>query len=198
MTLARRRRRRVLLLAAALAVTPGLLLRHPERLAAWLVVKDAPVQSDAVLVMAGDPDYERTRTAVGLVLAGRARLLVLTGGEAGPGDSADDLLEHALSLGVAREQVRIERTSDSTRSSLVAVRPILSEEGVETLTLVTSPYHQRRAFLAARRALPDTRIYNWPAESWWSPEDWWRSPRARGALLHEYGALAYYGFRGWL
>ena len=53
--------------------------------------------------MAGDPGYERTRTGARLVLRGRGRLLILTGGEPGPGDSATSLRDVALGLGVPPE-----------------------------------------------------------------------------------------------
>lgn len=170
----------------------------PAAVGSWLVLEDPPARVDAVVVLAGDPDYERTRTAARIVLAGEADLLVLTGGEAGPGDSARSLLDEALRAGVPREQIRLEEVSRSTRTSLVAVRGILEEEGVATIALVTSPYHQRRAFLAARNALPAVGIRNMPAVSAWSPEGWWRNARSRRIVLYEYSAIAYYWVRGWL
>jgi uncharacterized SAM-binding protein YcdF (DUF218 family) len=176
----------------------GLMARDPDRVAAWLVLEDPAVRTDAVVVMAGDPGYERTHTAARLVLSGEARLLVLTGGEAGPGDSSSSLREQAILAGVPPERIRIEETSSSTRTSLLAVRSILRDEGIDRITLVTSPYHQRRAFLAARRALPGVEIRNRPAESSWSPQRWWAGRRSRHVVIREYAALGYYWLRGWL
>ena len=82
------------------------------------------------MVLAGDPDYERTRTGVRLLLAGEVRLLILTGGEPGPGDSATSLRDVAIRLGVPPERIRMEQVSRSTHESMVAVRPILEREGI--------------------------------------------------------------------
>ena len=167
--------------------------------ARWLVVEDSLVDADAAVVMAGDPDYERTATAAALVRSGRVRLLVLTGGEPGPGDSASSLRDKALALGVDPGAIRWEEESRSTRESVVALRPVLAREGVESVVLVTSPYHQRRASLAARRAWPGIRVFNRPASpSSWSPRGWWKQARSRRIVVGEYVKLGYYTLRGWL
>jgi uncharacterized SAM-binding protein YcdF (DUF218 family) len=179
-----------------LVARPGL-LDAPAR---FLVLRDGFETVDAVLVMAGDPGYERTSTAARLVLQGRARLLILTGGEPGPGDSSSSLAAWARHKGVREDQIRTESASTGTHSSLIAVRPILEADGVKTLALVTSPYHQRRAYGAARRVLgASIRILNWPAEpSSWSSEGWWRKARSRHIVFSEHLKLAYYALRGWI
>jgi len=183
---------------SALATALALAAVFTEEPARWLVVRDPPEAVDAALVMAGDPHYERTRTAARLVLAGRARLLIVTGGEPGPGDSAQSLRDAAIAFGAPPERIRMEQISHSTRESMVAVRPILAAERVRSVVVVTSPYHQRRAGWAARRALGDVRVVNQPADpSFWSPEGWWREPFTRRIVLGEYAKLAYYILRGW-
>jgi len=153
-----------------------------------------------VLVMTGDPGFERTTAAARMVCEGKARLLVLTGGEAWPGDSAASLRARALREGVPSDRIRLEDRSTDTRESLVNVAPILREEGVKTLVLVTSPYHQRRAFLAARRAVPGLRIINRPVRTrpWPPVRPWWREAATRRLVFQEYAKLVYYGLRGWI
>jgi len=189
----------LLLAASALVLTarPSLL----DGPAHYLVLRRDPVETvDAALVMAGDPGYERTKTGARLVLEGRARLLILTGGEPGPGDSSASLAAFARQLGVRDDQIRTESVSTGTHSSMEAVGGILAADGVKTLALVTSPYHQRRAFGSARRVFgKDVRILNWPVEpSFWSPERWWRSGRSRQIVISEHVKLAYYALRGWI
>jgi uncharacterized SAM-binding protein YcdF (DUF218 family) len=192
-----KRRRLLGALAVLLACgVAGLLTDAPAR---FLVVEDPPVAADAAVVLAGDPDYERTLTAARLVQSGQARLLIVTGGQRGPGDGAESLRAHALAAGVDPGRIRMETTSTSTRESLLALVPILDREGVKSVLLVTSPYHQRRAFWCARRAWPGRVIHNHPASpAGWAPEGWWHTARSRRLVSSEYGKLLYYGLRGWL
>jgi uncharacterized SAM-binding protein YcdF (DUF218 family) len=165
----------------------------------WLVVEDAHGSADAVVVLAGDPGYERTATAASLLEHGRGRLLIVTGGEAGPGDSARSLREFAVGLGVPLDRIRMEEASRSTREEFVALVPILRAEGVRTVIVVTSPYHARRARLAARKALAGVTVFVCPAApSAWTPHAWWRTAASRRVVLTEYAKLAYYGLRGWI
>jgi uncharacterized SAM-binding protein YcdF (DUF218 family) len=167
--------------------------------ARWLVVVDPPGPVDAAVVMAGDVGYERTATAARLLQAGQARLLVVTGGEPGPGDSAESLRARAIALGVPADRIRMETVSRSTREALLAVAPLLAREGVRSIALVSSPYHQRRAVRTARKALPGLVVRSCPASpSFWSPRGWWREPGSRRIVLTEYGKLLYYAAHGWL
>jgi uncharacterized SAM-binding protein YcdF (DUF218 family) len=183
---------------AALAVLLALAAVFADEPARWLVAEDPPGPADAAVALAGDPDYERTKTAARLVLAGEARLLILTGGEPGPGDSAQSLRAVAIRMGVPPERIRMEQVSRSTRGSMEAIRPILEREGVRSLAVVTSPYHQRRAAWTAARTLPGVLIVSRPADpSGWRPEGWWRTRWGRRIVLGEYAKLAYYVLRGW-
>jgi uncharacterized SAM-binding protein YcdF (DUF218 family) len=169
------------------------------RPARWLVLEDPPQSVDAALVLGGDYWFERTRTAAGLVRSGRAQLLVLAGRDFPPG-SPMDLRAKALELGVPADRIRVDSTGLTTRESLVAVAPLLRAASVHSVALVTSPYHQRRAFLAARRALPGVHIVNRPATPslYEPPERWWRASATRNFVVSEYAKLAYYAARGWL
>lgn len=184
--------------AAAIAFLLALAAVFTDAPARWLVARDPPQRADAVVVLAGDPDYERTKTGARLVLDGQARLLVLTGGEPGPGDSAQSLRDVALRAGVPPARIRLERVSHSTHESLEAVRTILEREGVRRVIVVTSPYHQRRAAWAARRSLRGIAILSQPAEpAAWKPEGWWQTARGRRLVIGEYAKLVYYVLRGW-
>ena len=184
--------------SSSLAVALAIAAVFADEPAFYLIARDPPRPADAVLVLAGDPDYERTKTGARLVLAGEARLLIVTGGEPGPGDSAASLRDVALRLGVPPDVIRMEQVSRSTHESLVAVREILARENVRRVAVVTSPYHQRRALWAARRTLLGVEIVSRPAEpSGWRPAGWWKSRFNRRIVLGEYAKLAYYILRGW-
>jgi uncharacterized SAM-binding protein YcdF (DUF218 family) len=182
------------LVATALALA-AVFADEPAR---WLVVEDPPRQADAAVVLAGDPDYERTKTAARLLLDGEVRLLIVTGGEPGPGDSALSLRAVAIRAGVPPEKIRMEQVSHGTHGSMEAIREILAQEGIRSLAVVTSPYHQRRAVWAARRTLPGVAIVSRPADpSGWKPAGWWKTRWSRRIVFGEYAKLAYYVLRGW-
>ena len=160
----------------ALAVAFALAAVFADEPARWLVAADPPRPADAAVVLAGDPDYERTKTGARLLLAGEVRLLILTGGEPGPGDSAESLRAVALRAGVPPERIRMEQVSRSTHGSMEAIRPILEREGIRSLAVVTSPYHQRRAVWAARKTLKGIEIVSRPADpAGWQPQGWWKT-----------------------
>ena len=183
---------------ALLAVGLALAAVFTDEPARWLVAVDPPRPTDAAVVLAGDPDYERTLTASRLFREGQVRLVIVTGGEPGPGDSAESLRAVAIRAGVPPDRIRMEQVSRSTYGSMVAIRPILEQEGIRSLTVVTSPYHQRRALWSARRTLAGIDVVSRPADpSGWKPEGWWKTRWGRRIVLGEYAKLGYYILRGW-
>jgi uncharacterized SAM-binding protein YcdF (DUF218 family) len=163
-------------------------------------MKDTAAHSDAAMVFGGDPGYERTRYASQLLHEKWTRTLVLCGGEPGPGDSATSLREAALEQGVPAEAILMEQHSRSTREAALRVGAIVRQHGIGSLILVTSPYHQRRAYLVTRRVLNDEiRLINQPADpSFWSPRGWWKHWKSTRIVVTEYSKLAYYFVRGWI
>jgi uncharacterized SAM-binding protein YcdF (DUF218 family) len=168
--------------------------------AKWLIPLDPPTTTDAALVFGGDPAYERTLHAARLFRDGQTQLLILCGGEPGPGDHATSLQKVAMKNGVPADKTVLEDQSTSTREAVVYSKPVLEAEGVRSLTLVTSPYHQRRAYWVAKRIFGnDVKLVNSPAEpSFWSPLGWWKTWSGIRIVLEEYGKLAYYFLRGWI
>jgi uncharacterized SAM-binding protein YcdF (DUF218 family) len=187
-------RSRVTFAVVALALA-AVFADEPAR---WLIVADPPRPADAAVVLAGDPGFLRTKRAAGLLVDGQVRLLIVTGGEPSPGDSAESLRDEAIRAGVPADRIRMEQVSHGVHESMEAIRGILAEEQIRTLAVVTSPYHQRRAVWAARKALGGVAIVSWPAgAAEWRPEGWWKTRSNRRIVLGEYAKLVYYVVRGW-
>ena len=183
---------------ANVAVGLALAAVFADEPARWLVLEDPPGPADVALVLAGDPGYERTRTAARLWNEGQVSLLIVTGGQASPGDSATSLRDTAIALGVPRSRILMEEVSGNTREAMLAVRPLLESLEVQRLAVVSSPYHQRRACWAARRVFEGVDVVSRPAvPSYWSPRGWWQTSKSRRIVLGEYLKLAYYILRGW-
>ena len=176
------------------------LFTQTYRLGDWLVLRDPPTRTDAALVLGGDPYFERTGHAVRLLKKGLVTRLIFCGGEPGPGDHALSLMQHARELGAPEESLLIEDRSHSTRESVEFALPLLQENRIRSLTLVTSPFHQRRTFLAARKSLGnEVRLVNSPADpSFWKPDGWWRDWWSAKVVFTEYVKLVYYFVRGWI
>jgi len=176
------------------------LFTQTYRLGDWLVLRDPPTRTDAALVLGGDPYFERTGHAVRLLKKGLVTRLIFCGGEPGPGDHALSLMQHARELGAPEESLLIEDRSHSTRESVEFALPLLQENRIRSLTLVTSPFHQRRTFLAARKSLGnEVRLVNSPADpSFWKPDGWWQDWWSAKVVFTEYVKLVYYFLRGWI
>ena len=166
----------------------------------FLVVEEPETRTDAALVFGGDPRFERTEHAADLYARGLVSMLIVSGGEPGPGDSAASLARHAMASGVPAERIVLEERATSTRESALFVRTILEREQLTSLTLVTSPYHQRRAFWTTARVLGDrVRLVNSPAQpSFFHVAGWWKDRDSARVVASEYAKLAYYAVRGWI
>jgi uncharacterized SAM-binding protein YcdF (DUF218 family) len=199
------RARRVLLAAAlvgaALAVAIGAPLAYPELLGRVLVARDPVRRVDAVFVFSGDVDFLRTAHGARLFRESGARWFIVSGAGIG-GDSAVEMARAAEQAGVPRGTILVEPQATTTWENVRLSRPLLAERGVRTVGVVTSPFHARRALLAARRAWPGVEVLAWPAPE--APPhacapgatSWTEACRARARA--EWKKLLGYLARGWL
>jgi uncharacterized SAM-binding protein YcdF (DUF218 family) len=176
----------------ALAAVSAFVVARPAVVADFLTPEDRLHAADAILVFSGDPDYERTLEATRVYHLGYARYLVFSG-RGGPGDSAQSMAEVARLHGVPDAAILLEEQATSTYENVLFVRALLAQYHVHRLILVTSPYHQRRAYLVARHVLRQVTLINHPVrQSRWSAQGWWRDPAERDIVLSEYAKLAGY------
>jgi uncharacterized SAM-binding protein YcdF (DUF218 family) len=174
----------------------AVVVADPMAPARFLAPSDPLRRADAVLVFSGDPEYERTLEAVRVYRAGYAPYLVFSG-QGGPGDSAQSMAEVAHRSGVPGSAILLEPRARSTYENVAFVRDLLARHHVRTLILVTSPYHERRAYLVARHVLRDVALVNHPVpHSSWSPEGWWWTPGGRQTVVDEYAKLGAYFVTG--
>jgi uncharacterized SAM-binding protein YcdF (DUF218 family) len=174
------------------------------------VVPEASLpRADAIVVLGGgsyewtsdadvDPDdlvNSRLASGARAWLAGRAPIIILSGGRGRPGHTEADLMADAIGkLGIPASALLLERNSRNTRDNAAFTARLAREHGVHRILLVTSSLHMPRASLLFRdegvRVIPvsvpepeSTRsgIRRWfPARS-----ALWRSGRA----LKEYAGL---------
>lgn len=93
-------------------------------------------------------------------------LVVFTGANAPttlerfPRGEAVHYREHALSLGVPDAAILVEPRARNTGENITFTRQLLQSQGrpVESVTLISRPYQQRRAFATCRKLWPDVRV----------------------------------------
>lgn len=175
-------------LGALAAVALGTVVAKPGLLAAPLIRIDEPGRApiDAVFVLSGDVDFHRTRAGAAAFARLGARWFVVSGAGSG-GDSGRLMAEAAIAAGVPRDAIVVEEHARTTRENVAFTAPLLAARGITRVAVVTSPYHSRRAALAAERAWPDIDVVSLPAPL--EPYD-----RPNG----EWPKLIAYAFRLWI
>ncbi|MBT0773585.1 YdcF family protein [Kineosporia sp. J2-2] len=111
----------------------------------------------------GSHDLGVSTCTAQLYLAGTIPLIVFTGANAPttlerfPRGEAVHYREHALSLGVPDEVILVEPEARNTGDNITLTRELLRSHGTEpkSLTLVSRPYQQRRAYATCRKLWPE-------------------------------------------
>lgn len=212
-------RRRIVrpLLAIGLA---GLLLFYTPLL--WVVAEplrmaEPPRFADVIVVFAGGTGEsgqpgqgyeERVAWAADLYRQRYARRLLFSSGFTYAFREPEVMRALAVSLGVPAEAIVLEAQSTSTFENVTKTNGVLNQHGWTTALLVSSPYHMRRARLVWRRVAPEKQITPVPipvSRFFRHGQDeagrpTWRQATVRQlrAVAHEYAAIVYYWFRGWV
>jgi uncharacterized SAM-binding protein YcdF (DUF218 family) len=114
----------------------------------------ALVLGAAVLGDVPSPVFEeRLRHAAALYRAGRVERIVLTGGRSPEDDltEADAGQRWLVADGVPEEAILIEDRSRTTAENFVFSAPLLAENGIGSVLIVSDPIHMRRAMEIAER-----------------------------------------------
>jgi uncharacterized SAM-binding protein YcdF (DUF218 family) len=139
---------------------------------------------DAVVAISGGDTQARTNQAISLYKNGWATKLVFAGAAAdksGP-SNAEAMQSQAVQSGVPASAILLDETSETTSQNAANTRALFDKNNIQSVILVTSAYHQRRAGLEfGKRAGAEIRIVNHPVASdkqwnqwWWmTPGGWW-------------------------
>lgn len=146
-------------------------------------------QADAVVAISGGDTNARANEAIRLYLNGWGRKLIFSGAaqdKSGP-SNAKVMERDALAAGVPKSVILIDQSSESTTQNAANTHTIFDENNIKSVILVTSAYHQRRAFLEfskyhdiSVRNHPVAQDDQWSGLWWLTPVGWWL---ALGELL---------------
>lgn len=173
-----------------------------------LRMAQAPRQADAVVVFAGGVGesgeagggyQERVKHAVDLYHDGWAPAMIFSSGYTFVFQEASIMKELAMSLDVPSDVIVLETTAANTRYNVISVRRLLQQHGWDSIVLVSSPYHMRRAMLTWRRLAPEVTVIPSPVPvSQFYAHDRGASLEQIRGILHEYLGIVYYWWKGWI
>jgi uncharacterized SAM-binding protein YcdF (DUF218 family) len=199
-----RRRRIVKVLLVCILIWP---------VAAWaaarLLITEAPLaKADAIVVLGGSANYkERTHEAARLLLDGRSqRILITNDNMRGPWSSAEQrnlfyyerAFEELKNAGVPEERVELlPEPVAGTHEEAELVRQYAASHNFQSVLIVTSAYHSRRALWTFSRVFRDTStqigLVSAPAEvETPRPATWWLTRRGWRLVPTEYVKMIYY------
>lgn len=140
-------------------------------------------KADAIVVVSGGDTNARTDAGIELYKNGWANTLVLSGAaqdKTGLSNAAAMRIR-ALGAGVPRDAIMIDELAETTEQNAANTTSLFAKEGFESVILVTSGYHQRRASLEFDKRADGVQILNHPVVNdndwsvwWWAtPRGWW-------------------------
>lgn len=140
-------------------------------------------KADAIIAISGGDTQARTAEAIKLYQNGWGDRLIFSGAaqdKSGPSNAAA-MSAQALAAGVPAEVIDIEEDAATTQENAANSQTIFERNDIQSVILVTSGYHQRRASLEfSQLAQEKTIILNHPTDdkdwnTWWwlTPRGWW-------------------------
>ncbi|NTW61389.1 YdcF family protein [Candidatus Saccharibacteria bacterium] len=144
---------------------------------------------DAVEAISGGDTDARVNQAINLYKQGWADKLIFSGAaedKTGPSNAAA-MKKIALNRGVSESDIYLDETSATTKQNAENSGKIFEEHSIKSIILVTSGYHQRRAFLEFSKVLKNIKILNHPTanDKDWSSTYWWIAPHGWWLALSE-------------
>lgn len=156
--------------------------------------------ADAVVVISGGDTKARTKYAATITKAQQIPVLITAGASRQDNvpSNAEEMRQIAIDAGVPAGMIEIEPQSRNTHQNAVNVKKLITEynqqnpyKPINSLILVTSGYHQARAYKEFRQQFaPEFKIYNAPLKQDrdWSPT-WYLSVRSWYLAVKEAGGL---------
>lgn len=155
----------------------------------WLAPRTELTKADAIVAVSGGDTVSRAKEAIKLYQEGWAPVIIFSGAAKDPNSpsNAEAMRRIALAEGVPPDVILMDENSLTTKQNANEVALLLDVLNLKSIILVTSPYHQRRAYLEFRDRLdPGINILNHPAiDQTWGRRNWWLTPKGWYLTLTE-------------
>lgn len=154
---------------------------------------------DAIVVVSGGNTNSRTNEAIELYKNGWAKTLIFSGAaqdKTGPSNAAA-MKTVAVSAGIPESVIFLDEYATTTKQNAVNSQDIFLEQKIDSVILVTSGYHQRRASLEFTKHTKNVKIINHPTktDSDWSSL-WWTNPRGWWLATNEIAKIVVFYIEG--
>jgi len=147
----------------------------------YLSPKDDLQKSDVIVAVSGGETRSRALEAVSLYKAGYAPLIIFSGAAKDPlsPSNASVMKQIAVEEGIPPDVISVDESSLTTKQNANEVANIIQALKLDSIILVTSPYHQRRTYLEFKDRLGQkVQIINNPAiDHAWGRRNWWQTPQ---------------------
>ncbi len=174
----------------------------------FLVMRDAPQKTDAIVVFSGDGEasytnesyQRRALDAIQLYKDGYASSIFLSSGREQTLPEVEIIKLFLIKNDVPLSNIHIlNRYPRSTYQNVNMVRKMLEDSGVESINFITSPYHSYRATLLWKKHAPNILIHSVPVRDTPSSSmQWGSNTDTIKIVLYEYAAIAYNWAKGLL
>ncbi|MDD5693082.1 MAG: YdcF family protein [Patescibacteria group bacterium] len=166
----------------AIGVALLLVVLIPLIISFYLSPQDELIRTDAIVVISGGDTDARVSEGVRLYLQKWAPKIIFSGAAAS-GDVSNALAMKRIAIreGVEPDNILIEENSKTTNQNAEYVGKILKGKNINSIILITSPYHQRRAYNEFRATLGKnfTIINHSAKDQTWAKKNWWDNANAR-------------------
>lgn len=170
--------------------------------ASFLIVEDQVEPVDAIMVLSGD-EGDRVNAGVQWYKNGYGKNFIITKTDneyIGEGQTYSEKLQRmAIDAGVPADSIYItEGEASTTFEEAQAVKILANQRNINSILVVTAPYHTRRTRIIFADEFKDTdiKIIVYPVEdSWYRPISWYLSAQGWRQTFTEYASLLLIWFK---
>jgi len=158
-----------------------------------LIIADPLKESDAITVLSGG-QQDRFEEAARLYREHYARVFIITNPNVNLPDTGELYAEHSMQtvreLGVSSEYLKVtELHENTTTAEARALRQYAADHQIDSLIVVTDPYHTMRTRLIFRRAFNNSGVHiivRPVRDHWYNAGAWWMTAEGRQQTVAEY------------
>ena len=165
-----------------------------------LIIADPLRESDAIAVLSGGGDMSRVEEGARLYLEKMGKWLILTEITPREGEKVTEtttlFVEIATGEGVPGSAILVtSQAAFSTREEAIEILKLAQKRDINSLIIVTDPFHTFRTRLIFRSVFRNSGIdiYVRPVRNhWYRSPTWWATSQGRQATLSEYVKIIAY------